>query len=505
MKSCENCRTQCEDKASFCIGCGNAFGAAENLGTQPPKLSPEQAKTYTSAQAPNPVLPLTNVPVHARDSLNQLPEQQILQPTYKPLPSSTDAKFVQNYLGLIVIGIIILLVLLLVMLATFLSGQFSTLSNLINILRQFLIMGSIALGTVVATRIKGPDLSMGSVMALSGIIVAFFATEGIFGNTGNLLIGILLAILVCFIVGLLNGVFISLLNTPAIATTVVTAALVRGIAVLCTNGSPIQLTQMGHFSFDPSLITFIAFILSVIIAFIALLIAKRMPVLKSNENRISQKMVDLLGYGFVAIIAGLSGLAILFRISSALPYTASGYEINIIIVFAAIQLSQLLKNNLSAMVFGLFTALIIVVLQNILMLLGVSAYFSQIVQVVVALLLLGAAGAARGRWASNLNSNLMLKSTEQPNTPTNLADHYRGSNMQTPQAHPQPLPQKGNNLQPNQQQDASKGYDQPQPEDNEYAIQIAEKNAVKRHCGNCGKQLGHEEQFCMSCGQMRIV
>jgi len=307
-----------------------------------------------------------------------------------------------------VIGIIILFVLRLVMIDTRLFVNFLSQQILTIMLPQFFIMGIISLGAVAATRLRGPDLSIGAVMSLTGITIALFVNEGFFQEPVTLITGILLAILICFFVGLLNGVFISLLNTPAIVTTLVTAILIRGITPLFSDGISMNLPLPGYLSNRPFLVGLTAFILAVIFAFIALSAARRSPVLKRRETTINQKMADLIGYGFVAIIACIAGLLLLFRTQYTGPAIGSGYDINIIIIFAAVQSSSLLKNNYTAMGYGLFIALILVVIQNILGLLNVNYSIQLIIQAIMALLLLSAAGVARGKWASNHNSNLRV-------------------------------------------------------------------------------------------------
>jgi len=347
-------------------------------------------------------------PEPANDSLPKQTEQQNTKPPQSPPPSSTGARFLQNYLGFIVIGVIILFILRLIMLEALQFGRFLSIQNLTNMLNTFFTMGIVALGTVAATRLRGPDLSLGAVMSLTGIIVAIFVNEGFFNGPVTLTVGILLAIIVCFFVGLLNGVFISLLNTPAIVTTLVTAILLRGITPLFSDGIPMNLPLTGFLSNSPFLVGLAALMLSVIFAYIALSAARRLPVLRRRENTINQKLADLIGYGFVAVIACIGGLVLLFRIQYTGPAIGSGYEINIFIIFAAIQSSNLLKNNYTAMGYGLFVALMLIVTQNLLSLLGVSVSFQLIIQAIMALLLLSAAGVARGKWASNYNSSLRV-------------------------------------------------------------------------------------------------
>jgi len=114
----------------------------------------------------------------------------------------------------------------------------------------------------------------------------------------------------------------------------------------------------------------------------------------------------ILGYGLISVIAGIAGFALLVRLRQASPTFGQGYEINILLVFAAIQSSKLLNNSFAAMGYGLLIMLVLVIIRNALHFMGVIANLHFYVEAFIALVLLCTACAAQGGWRSMLNANL---------------------------------------------------------------------------------------------------
>jgi len=235
-------------------------------------------------------------------------------------------------------------------------------------------------------------------MALAGIIIAMSANEG------NLIVGIIIAFLICCIYGLFNGILLSFLNIPAIILTLITAALLRSIMFIVTDFQPIAIGGMLVNTQTQSIITFI---ISVLIALTALLIANRLPIFNIGKNSpILQKLKDALGYALVAVIAGIAGLSLLGRMGAATVNAGTGYEVLILTVFAAVQSSKLLKNNIAALGYGLLVTLILVIIRNALMFLMVDMPMQSVIEAVIALFILFIACVAQGGWRAMLNSNL---------------------------------------------------------------------------------------------------
>jgi len=277
-------------------------------------------------------------------------------------------------------------------------GNFFSAPNMRKILSQFWPLSIIALGAVVATRIKGPDLSIGMLMGLSSAIFAVTA------KNGNVFMGIILAFVVCCFYGLLNGTVISLLNIPPAILTVVTATQLYFITLWITGSRSMMMEDIVP---QAQILRIILFVVSAAIALVALIITNRFPKQKrEKKNGFSLKLMVIFGYALVAIIAGIAGFAMISQLGAASTSMGNGWDIYIIFIFAAVQSSKLLKNNLIALGYGLAAALIFTVFRNTIMVYNIFYMWVRAIEATMALMLLCAACAAQGGWRSALGSNL---------------------------------------------------------------------------------------------------
>ena len=134
------------------------------------------------------------------------------------------------------------LVLLIVIMA-FLSPAFLKGRNVANIVKQISINGILAVGMTMVIITGGIDLSVGSVVALSSITAAFFGTAE---KDYPAVIAVLMAVLVGVIVGLINGIGVAYIGFPAFIVTLSTMTIVRGLALIVTNGVPIFGLSLIH-------------------------------------------------------------------------------------------------------------------------------------------------------------------------------------------------------------------------------------------------------------------
>jgi len=304
---------------------------------------------------------------------------------------SRGTKFVQNYLGFVVMGVFLLSNLIAL-------TNIASLSLFNLILRQFWPLGIISVGTVAATRIKGPDLSMAAMMGLSSAMIAFAVRED------SISAGIIGAIVLCLFFGMLNGALISFLGVPSIVLTIVTAAMMRfGILTLVSPWPMLLegLTRPGEFQF------FLMLIIAVALALAALAITKRLPMVKDEKKRGSlPKLMNMFGYALVAIIAGIAGYAMLRNFNVMAPSIQDDIVIRIILIFAAVQSSKLLKNNIIALGYGLGVTLIIAMSSVVRIWLHMPHFFVDAAEAGLAIWLICVACAANGGWRSVLNANL---------------------------------------------------------------------------------------------------
>lgn len=173
------------------------------------------------------------------------PQPAYTPPAYTPPPSapaaplSTDrATFRNTGMGYILPAALLIIALLM----GTANPLFLVDVNLGNILMQWAVYAAIAFAAVLPARAKGPDLSVGSVMALSGVIIGQAVQGG-----GPWLSGLLLAIVAAAVVGAINGVINGVIRIRSIlltilisaAVTVAVSFIVRRIALGLTDGYPI--------------------------------------------------------------------------------------------------------------------------------------------------------------------------------------------------------------------------------------------------------------------------
>lgn len=132
-------------------------------------------------------------------------------------------------------GMLIALAILCVVLA-FLSPAFLTYDNIMNIIRQISITAIIAVGSFLVIVTGGIDLSVGPLAALTGVTSALFIIR--FGFP--IVAGILIALVVGAVFGLLNGLMVTYGKLPAFIATLATMQIAKGLSFVISGGVPIS-------------------------------------------------------------------------------------------------------------------------------------------------------------------------------------------------------------------------------------------------------------------------
>ena len=139
--------------------------------------------------------------------------------------------------------IIEILLIILVIIMSIVSKNVMTVSNIMNIFRNQALKGVIAFGMTMVIISGQIDLSIGSQVALAGVIVARFCRD-LPGKTGMsvtaaCLLGILLAFLVAFVMGVIHAIAEHKFHMPAFIVTLATLNLMYGLAGIICEGFPI--------------------------------------------------------------------------------------------------------------------------------------------------------------------------------------------------------------------------------------------------------------------------
>lgn len=278
-----------------------------------------------------------------------------------------------------------------------LTDRFLTVSNLLNVGRQISIMSLMSIGMTFVILSGGIDLSVGSVLAITGAVTAgLMVNESLpvyLGITGGLMMG--------GIIGLINGGLIAKVGLPPFIATLGTMTMVRGLAFIYTKGYPIynlpdSFNVIGKGELLGVPVPIIVLAVGTLGSWLILSntqFGRHVYAVGGNEEAaklsgVNVQGVKLMVYFISGLLSGLSGVVLTSRLASALPTVGVGYELDAI---AAVIIGGASLSGGSGSVLGtILGALILGVLGNGLNLLNVDTYVMQVVSggvIVLAVLL----------------------------------------------------------------------------------------------------------------------
>ncbi|WP_035294441.1 ribose ABC transporter permease [Clostridium sp. KNHs214] len=271
--------------------------------------------------------------------------------------------------------------------------RFLSVSNIRNVFTQVSVNAILAIGMTFVILTGGIDLSVGSILAISGAVAAV-----IIKSTGNVFLAVVAALALGAVVGLVNGIIISRGKIQAFIATLATMTIFRGVTYVFTNGKPISgLGKSFGFIGNGRLLDQIPVpvIFTIVVFVIAFYILSQtrygryLYALGGNEDSarlsgINTIKIKNMVYVISGIAAALSGIIVTSRIGSASPNAGSGFELDAI---AAVVLGGTSLAGGEGTVTGtIIGALIIGVLNNGLNLMNVSPFYQSIVKGIVILL-----------------------------------------------------------------------------------------------------------------------
>ncbi len=287
-------------------------------------------------------------------------------------------------------GLIVLVVALTVMSPDFLSTQ-----NLLNVGVQAAVTAILAFGVTFVIVAGGIDLSVGSVAALSAIMLGWTASK----DGLPVWMAVLLAVGTGVACGLVSGGLIAYGKLPPFIATLAMLSIGRGLSLVLSDGTPLTLpasvatvgeTLGGWFPVPLLVMVVMGGITSLVLA--RTYSGRSMYAIGGNEEAarlsgIRVRRQKLVIYGLSGAFAAIAGIVLASRLASAQPQAAMGYELDAI---AAVVIGGAsLSGGVGKASGTLIGALILAVLRNGLNLLDVSAFWQQVViGVVIALAVL---------------------------------------------------------------------------------------------------------------------
>jgi ribose/xylose/arabinose/galactoside ABC-type transport system permease subunit len=265
-----------------------------------------------------------------------------------------------------------------------LNPVFLSYTNIVNIFNQVAILSLIAFGMTLVILIGGIDLSVGSVVALSGIVLAECLVSGL-----SIPLSIIICIATGALCGLLNGILVSYGKIAPFIATLGMMSAARGLALMIADGRavssfPKSISFISNFSIVGLPLPIIIFISIFLILFLFqhyTYWGRHIMAVGGNENAawqsgINVKKYKLLVYTICGITTAIGSIILVSKLNSAQPQAGLMYELDAIA--AAVIGGASLSGGRGRMFGTLLGALIIGILINGLSILNVPVYYQQI-------------------------------------------------------------------------------------------------------------------------------
>jgi inositol transport system permease protein len=290
---------------------------------------------------------------------------------------------IRQYGLLIVFGIICLII-------SLITPQFLTVSNLTIIVTQVSINALLAFGVTFVIITGGIDLSLGSIVAVTGVTAAMLAHP----DSYPVLIPIVMGLLAGLLMGAFNGFIITKSKIAPFIVTLGTMTIGRGLALILSDGRPVSnlsdsFNYLGSGTVLGIPILILIFILVFAVCSIILnktVLGRYIYAIGGNEQAarasgINIDRVKLSVYSISGLLAGLAGILLASRITTGQPNAGAGFELDAIAAVVIGGTST--AGGRGTMAGTLIGVLLIGVINNGLDLLNVTSYYQQVVMGII--------------------------------------------------------------------------------------------------------------------------
>ncbi|WP_333651610.1 ABC transporter permease [Lacrimispora sp.] len=265
------------------------------------------------------------------------------------------------------------------------SPVFLKVDTLMKLLKQASIYGIIAIGMTFVITSSGIDLSVGSVIGLSGIVVSMCMVRGI-----PVIVSILIAIGASMLVGLFNGVLVHNAKVPPFIATMASMTVVRNVILLMTGAKTISNLPQNFTAFAsgsmlgiPNMfLTWLAIIILGIFITGRTVFGRNIYAYGSNKEsaRLSGINISSTVYGvyiFSAIVCGIAGILMAARLGNGVPTSGDGYELDAIA--ASVVGGASLDGGEGSVIGTVLGAMIMATLRQGGILLGINSFIMEII------------------------------------------------------------------------------------------------------------------------------
>ena len=270
------------------------------------------------------------------------------------------------------------------------NASFLTLSNFNVVLLQVSTNALLATGATFVILTGGIDLSVGSVVGMSGVVAALVAQAD---GTPATVEAVAAGVLAGGAIGVVNGVLVAIARVPAFVATLGNMTIALGIAYVLSEGQPISGLSDQFLALSDSAygipVPVALMVLAVVISWVLLARTRfGLHVYATGGNPqaarvagVNLKAIRLIVYTISGLLAGLAGVILASRATAGIATTGTGYELNAIA--AAVIGGISLMGGRGSIIGTVFGFMIIGVLDNGLNILNVSPFYQLIIKGVI--------------------------------------------------------------------------------------------------------------------------
>ncbi|MGO4114595.1 L-arabinose ABC transporter permease AraH [Rhizobium ruizarguesonis] len=284
--------------------------------------------------------------------------------------------------------------------------NFLTERNMLGLLQSVVTIGIVACTMMFCLASRDFDLSVGSIVAFSGMIAVMVSNA-----TGSIPIGLLAALLCGAVVGLVNGIVIARFRINALITTLATMQIVRGLALIASDGRAVGINDPDFYQLALSrfltvpMPIWIMLILFILFGFVLnrTVFGKNTLAIGGNPEASRLAGVNVVNmriwiFALQGLVCGIAGILLASRITSGQPNAATGLELSVI--SACVLGGVSLAGGRAAMSGVIVGVLIMGIAENVMNLLNIQAFYQYVVRgliLLIAVLLDNLRSSAAGR------------------------------------------------------------------------------------------------------------
>ncbi|MGO1849552.1 ABC transporter permease [Microbacterium sp.] len=216
------------------------------------------------------------------------------------------------------------------------NPSFLKLANIVSIFQQVSVLGILTMAMALLLISGGIDLSLGMIMALSGVVISRVITDG-----GPIWLAIALGLAAATVAGLINGVIVSLTKTMPLIITLGMASVYFGVALIVSGGGFMNFSgafdSIGRTRIAGIFPTTLVFLFVVVILCFLLLnytrFGRRIVAIGGNEENaylsgIRLNRYKMAVYTIGGLLAGIASIVLVSRLDSIVATAGTGYELS---------------------------------------------------------------------------------------------------------------------------------------------------------------------------------